>query len=346
MGRSSWGVRARSRRTGALAAVLVLVMGVTMPAGAAARTVREPVLMVHGHSPTARADCDGFDALARQLRSPDAGHARYRFTGELVPVAYYGGDTRAAGDGWGDADCRWWAHVSNYGDHARVAPSGHQRRRGITGHTSGTSIRHLAHHLAWFIHDRYSRRSVTVDLVGSSMGGLLIRYALAASAARSPGFPRRLLVDDVVTLGTPFGGHETELFTSRNRQTREMDKDSTFMAWLHEHALAPPRAGGRTDWTFIGSEMDGLIPTSSTVGLRCTAADACERWQAAQHYVIYGTRPTQAGPRGVAHGMYHRTTGYAHVYQARIGSGGTWSETDSLVPPVRLIEWALARDDW
>lgn len=326
--------------------MLVMALGLSLPAEVAALTIRQPVVIVHGHSPHGSASCSRFRALVRQLRSVDAGHRSYRFAGDIVPVGFYGGDTRARHDDWGDTGCQWRAHVSNHGRHSRVSPSGHRRLRGVVGHTTGTSIRHLAYHLAWFIHDRYSRRGIPVDVVGQSMGGLLIRYALAAAAARKPGFPRRLLVDDVVTLGTPLAGHETELFTAVNQQTREMDKDSAFMAWLHEHALVPPRAGRWTDWTFLGSYADGLIPTPSTVGNRCLPDGSCERWVRAQQYVIYDTRQTADGPVGIAHGDYHRTTGYASVYRARVWREGAWRWTDTLVPPVRLIEMALARDDW
>jgi hypothetical protein len=326
--------------------VLVLATTALLPAAVAARTDVQPVLIVHGHDPNGRVDCDQSDDLVRQMRSADAGHGAYRFTGELVPVGFYGGDTKADDDDWGDSDCRWWAHLSNHGSHARVAPSGHRTVGGVIGHTTGTSIRHLAYHLAWLIHDRYTRHGVAVDIVGQSMGGLVAIDAVAETQARTAGFPPRLLVDDVVTLGTPLGGHETELFTSSNRQTREMDKDSSFMAWLHEHAATPPRAGRTTDWTFIGSYADGFIPASSTVGRRCVADGSCTRWLRAQHYVIYDTRPTDAGPMGVTHGAYHHTTGYDPVYRARTRRDGTWSWTDTLVPPVRLIEWALTRDDW
>jgi hypothetical protein len=125
-----------------------------------------------------------------------------------------------------------------------------------------------------------------------------------------------------------------------------MDKDSGFMAWLHRHAFAPPRGGRPTDWTFIGSYGDELIPASSAVGRRCAGPGSCAPWLRAQHAVIYDTRPTDAGPVGIGHADYDRVTGYAPVYRARVWRDGVWSWTDSLVPPVRLIEWALARDDW
>lgn len=335
------------RSLGVLSLLVALASVLVTPGIATARTNGEPVLVIHGHNPHGRVDCDRFDAVADQLRDPDVGHASYRFTGEVVSVAFYGGDTKAPRDGWGDVHCAWWAHVSNHGAHARVSPSGHRKEHGVVGHTTGTGIRHLAYHLAWLIHDRYTRRGVAVDIVGQSMGGLIARYALAATATHLRGFPRRLLVDDVVTLGTPLGGHETELFTTRNRQTIEMDKDSSFMAWLHTHALQPPQPGPRrTDWTFVGSSTDGLIPTASTIGRRCDAGGACSRWLRAQHYVIYETQPDTESPMEVTHGDYHRLTGYEPTFRARTWRDGEWTWSDAFVPPVRLIEWALASDDW
>jgi hypothetical protein len=333
------------RRVGGLVTTIALAVLALAPGTAVARTNREPVLIVHGHDPDGRVDCDRFDPLVDQLRAEDDDHGTYRF-GEVVPVAFYGGDTKAPGDGWGDRGCAWWAHLSNHGPHRFVSPSGHRTQHGVVGHTTGTSIRHLAFHLAWLIHDRYTSRGVAVDLVGQSMGGLVVRYALAATEAHLAHFPRRLLVDDVVTLGTPLGGYETELFTSRNRQTIEMDKDSAFMAWLHRHALRPPQPGPRrTDWTFVGSYTDGFIPAASTIGRRCTAT-GCQRWQRAQHDVLYDTHATDAGPMAVRHADYVRLTGYDRTYRARVWRDGAWAWSDTFVSPVRLIEWALARDDW
>lgn len=335
----------RLRRLGALVATLAIAGLMVTPGAAVARTNREAVLVVHGHNPNGRVDCDQFEGLVRQLRSADAGHGEYRFAREVVPIGFYGGDTRAPGDDWGDRHCRWQAHLSNHGRHGSAWPSGHRKVRGVTGHTTGTSIRHLASHLAWLIHDRYTRRGVAVDLVGQSMGGLIVRYALAATETHARGFPRRLLVDDVVTLGTPLGGYETELFTARNRQTIEMDKDSSFMAWLHEHADRPPQPGRRrTDWTFVGSSTDGFIPTPSTIGRRCDAS-GCVRWLRAHHYVLYDSYPTGTGRSGVGHSAYHRLTGYERIFRARVRWAGAWSSSETFVPPVRLIELALARDD-
>jgi surface antigen len=66
--------------------------------------------------------------------------------------------------------------------------------------------------LAWYIEDNYSSKGRPVNVLAHSMGGLLIRAALAFSGpANSPhhltGFPTTsLLVDYVVTVATPQGG--------------------------------------------------------------------------------------------------------------------------------------------
>jgi hypothetical protein len=46
----------KHRRSGALAITLALVVGSAMPTGVTARTLRDPVIIVHGHSPDGRAD--------------------------------------------------------------------------------------------------------------------------------------------------------------------------------------------------------------------------------------------------------------------------------------------------
>jgi hypothetical protein len=329
----------------ALAVTLALVSVVVTPVPIAAYTGREPVLLVHGHSPGGVGHCGRWETLARQLRSPDTGHAPYRFDGGVIPIGFYGGATRT-GRAWGESGCGWRAHLSSFGRHDRVHASGHATRRGIVGHTPDTSIRHLAYHLAWLIYQRFTRRGIHVDVVGLSMGGLIVRYAVAATRLHARHFPPRLLVDDVVTLGTPLGGHETSLFSAVNRQTLEMDAGSPLMAWLHDHAYRPPKgAGGGTDWTFVGSSQDEWIPKDSAVGLRCDELAECEPWQLAQHSVVYDDVASEDAAQ-VTHNAYHTLGGYRPSHRAQVRRGGQWVTSGSFVPPIRLVEWALVRDDW
>lgn len=87
--------------------------------------------------------------------------------------------------------------------------------------------RHMAYHVAWYLWEEYSETDPQeegghwVDVVAHSMGGMIMRYALQQVAlpydevvCDSPGaedeyrclWPPYLLVEDVVTLGTPHKG--------------------------------------------------------------------------------------------------------------------------------------------
>ncbi|HYV00871.1 MAG TPA: hypothetical protein VEM93_00790, partial [Actinomycetota bacterium] len=74
-----------------------------------------------------------------------------------------------------------------------------------SSHSADTPLEHLGYHLAWYIYDHYTVDGQTVDLVGHSMGGLIIRYALTKAEEHDPDFPPGLLVEDIVTLETPHG---------------------------------------------------------------------------------------------------------------------------------------------
>jgi triacylglycerol esterase/lipase EstA (alpha/beta hydrolase family) len=73
--------------------------------------------------------------------------------------------------------------------------------------------------------------STQVDLVGQSMGGLVIRSYLAESSAR--GKVRR-----VVTLGSPHAGTKLAVF-GLGKAAREMLPGSAFLQTLNQHAQIP-----------------------------------------------------------------------------------------------------------
>ena len=97
-----------------------------------------------------------------------------------------------------------------------------------TGHSNNTSIRHLAWHLANYISANWTAKGIAVDVVAHSMGGLLIRYAMAKQGV--DGFPR-LRVEDVITLGSLHGGAHFAALTGTT-QGAEMEPSSSLIAWL------------------------------------------------------------------------------------------------------------------
>ncbi len=86
--------------------------------------------------------------------------------------------------------------------------SPHHSHRGDRGHNNDADIRHLAYHLANYIHKHFVKgrdNPIKVSIVAHSMGAIVTRYALAMAARGEPGFPP-VFVNDVVLAGGPHRG--------------------------------------------------------------------------------------------------------------------------------------------
>jgi hypothetical protein len=130
-------------------------------------------------------------------------------------------------------------------------------------------IKTLAEELAWNIFTRYSRYGQAIDIVAHSMGGLVARGAVTGVQNHDPAFPPYLYVEDAVTVDTPNNGlsvlSATYCFTaahlSDNQQCSDMLAGSSYLNWV-----APaPASTVATDWTYIGSDDDIVISTSTSV---------------------------------------------------------------------------------
>jgi triacylglycerol esterase/lipase EstA (alpha/beta hydrolase family) len=211
----------------------------------------KPIIYIHGFETDSAANCQQFNTMKTffENHSPE-------FTSTHLTVEYYDGDT----------NCGY--SLNGHGDHSNHYASGH--RNGA--HTPDTNIRHLGYHLAWFIWDKFSRDGRHVDIVAHSMGGLITRYAMAQSAHDMPGFPSNLLVDDIVTLGTPHNGPRAlssfgcATVLGSPLQCDQMDGGSAFQQWLDDHA-AQPNPIPRTDWTTVGSDDDNHVASDSATGM-------------------------------------------------------------------------------
>ena len=211
----------------------------------------KPIIYIHGFKHNSAANCQDFNPMKTFFENHSP-----KFTSTHHTVAYYDGDTNCGNN------------LSAHGDHSNHYPSGH--RNGA--HTPDTNIRHLGYHLAWFIWNKFSRDGRHVDIVAHSMGGLITRYAMAQTAHDTAGVPPNLLVDDIVTLGTPHNG--PRFFSSFGcavlggspLQCDQMDGGSAFQQWLDDHA-AQPNPIPRTDWTTVGSDNDGHVASDSATGM-------------------------------------------------------------------------------
>ncbi|MFI9557753.1 DUF3472 domain-containing protein [Nonomuraea endophytica] len=218
------------------------------------------VVLVHGFERDGGNSCNGtwgdfIDAMR------DMG-----WTNTLVVSRYYADDTSC--DNTARREPLASVNIGSYGSHDEWYPSGHVERDGvIVGHSTDARIRHLAYHWAWMVYERYTRDLHPIKAVGHSMGGLIIRAAIKEVQAGNPVFPPRLIVEDVVTLGTPHSGAGfANSCALTHEQCRDLRPDSDFLNDLAANGKNP-QGDGRTEWTAIGSHDDDLVTPGSATNM-------------------------------------------------------------------------------
>jgi hypothetical protein len=288
----------------ALVAAFAMLIAVAPAADARTDSKDKRVLLLHGYQPwgTPTSPCDMWGPMETALRAQG-------YTGELTSVQYY--DAQVA------CDVSVIPHGSASKHHP---PSG-----GV--HDRYVSIRHLGYELAWMIYDRYSRNGQTVDVAAHSMGGLVVRYALAQVQRGNVDFPPYLYVEDVVTMGTPHNGsgYASWCWTT---QCGEMSAGSSFLSWLRSYAWNPQVSGG-TDWTAMGSYDDGTVSESSAVDM------------GAAHKVLY------TGAANIDHGHYYTSTSTATTAPVTYSdNGGAWYSWSSGYWPVRWTSTSMHLGTW
>ena len=266
----------------------------------------------------------------------------------VMTWGYYNGDTRTADATSGplmtSAVPYYNDHVSNYKNHLEYYPDGHElcpEAHAVPDHTQSSSIRHLAWHWAWAVHEKYAIRPIDpldpkmecVVAVGYSMGGLMIRYALQEweaeqKAGGALNFPPDLCIKRVVTWGSPHEGFWDSGDWTGSRQVIEMDPDSMFTAHLaRDH---DPQGRGGTTWTMMGSSADGTVGYSGTNGGN------------SDHAVYYrGPAITHFGSPSWYDGLGSRSP-----ESARIKIDGAWHELLDVPLPWAYAYNSLAYDEW
>jgi triacylglycerol esterase/lipase EstA (alpha/beta hydrolase family) len=119
----------------------------------------------------------------------------------------------------------------------------------VAGFDHGDSIESIAYRVAWCLYDAFGTQQI--DLVGHSMGGLIIRYALQQITEGNPDYPPALNVGVVISFSSPFGG---AYLGCKDTQCNEMLPDSAFLTSLYRGAVP------NVPWYAIGS---GVTPSKS-----------------------------------------------------------------------------------
>jgi hypothetical protein len=253
-----------------LAAVAGLVVAVPSPAAAAgpARNdgLGEPIYLVHGIQASftghPKANCNQWNTLIKSYR---AGGAK----AEINTVAYYKGDT---------------------GCNTRIG-----------SYENGVGVKELGRKLAWDIYNRYTKNGRSVDVVGHSMGGLIVRAAITGVAKKEKNWPPALYVEDAVTIGTPHTGTKWWASFCKLQACKDMSPGSSFLKWLTPN----PQSSQGTDWTVIGSADDKVVAWKSAISYNESTAGSLKPG----HKVVFS-----AG-QGLGHSdTYKAATGTWHSF--------------------------------
>jgi triacylglycerol esterase/lipase EstA (alpha/beta hydrolase family) len=281
----------------AVALVAGVVGLVARPAAAASSGTATDVYFVHGY---------GYGDCAQRWNTAIAAFRQWGWTGRMHTVGYYG------------------SHDKHCSDH-------------IASGSTNTSITTLGRDLANYLYKNYSHKGKTVDLVGHSMGGLVIRTALDGVAHHRSGFPAYLYVANAVTLDSPHQGviQSSSWQKCHNTQCDQMRPGSAFLRAL-QHA---PQGRGGTDWSLVGASPDQTVSWSSGVDLNQTA-------QHKYHYLA-----TQ--PSGLAKTLSHTAIKYAvghnrkyHLSYWNVGMKAATHTTNGWSPIYALFQSCRYATTW
>ena len=324
--------RLRSAKPMALVlTVTALVASLFSPGSAGAHTAArdEPLVLVHG----IQLFGSGYSCID-QFGHPDEGGMRkalrgWGWTRSIYAVGYYEGDRECDATINNDG-----VHNRHWGDAA-----GHGAN---DGHNANTRIEHLGYHLAWDIYNRYTSKGYTIDLFGHSMGGLIIRYAIAQVQRRDPDFPSALWVEDAVTAGTPHGGARFYPNGCGAVQCRQMNPGDPFLVWLENNAWEPDGTNyGGTDWSSFGSDDDNWVAADRATGT--TQQPGETRYFGSCHKIWYTTQAN------VEHDTFKTDVSTAidhEVYKIPTTLCATgWTFDSTYYHPVRAADQALMLPD-
>ena len=170
------------------------------------------------------------------------------------------------------------------------------------------------------------------------MGGLIVRYAVAATQRHEFDFPPYLLVEDVVTMGAPHGGLRGTIPQDISAEVNEMTPGSKLLRYLQRNAWNPQARDG-TDWLTMGSAADDTVSAGSAAA---TADDRTpvSTYMGSAHKVWY----TAADK--IKHGDYYKldeTRGTASALESL--AGGPFMRSNAALWPLRRAFDSLVSGD-
>lgn len=235
--RSNW-IRAAAIATATLLATVGLGFA-ALPAGATpAPNKATTVLFIHGFSASANTDCNStFGNMISQMKSDG-------LSGNLITVGYYSGDTNCA------------VNLHNYGSYG-----------------DGDPFTNIGEALSWYVYDTFTLNGISVNAVGYSMGGIILRAAVYGASIGAAGYSPPINIGRAVTLGGPHNGaawYATACVIIGWTQCAAMVSGSSQLNWLNQNGN--PQGSAGTSWTTFGSTDDDVVPSSSAIYMSLPAA--------------------------------------------------------------------------
>jgi hypothetical protein len=234
------------------------------------------LLLLHGYN-------DSCEGAFNYSNNPNYSNPYYSYDSSL-PFASIDAWTYLNNNGWaGHIDKVGYYGADNLCDHNVDNPNDNPdvgKCASLAGSDTATNdpIRDLGCKLAWYIYDKYSNTPVYV--LAHSMGGLVIRDAIAESHANNSPFPPgQIDVQRVVTVGTPHGGlsggyaSNAEEFAGDTREVNDMEVGGNadgFMTTMI-NSMQYPQGSNGTYWALMaGSNNDNggtLVVSNKIEGL-------------------------------------------------------------------------------
>lgn len=207
------------------------LMGLASVANATEPSKTRPVLLVHGWSmhDIAKVDCASrFRSVIKELKQQG-------FTGPFLTVTYYQASTNCD------------INLTKYNPSL----------------TKNSNWKEIGRVLSNYVFDKYSRYGQSVDMLGHSMGGLVIRSAVQGGGEYQAGFSN-ILVEDAVTVGTP---HQGSGMTGVciHAQCKSLGVANPDFRWLAKKPK--PKGMTEVDWSVQGSTLDAVVNTKSSMAM-------------------------------------------------------------------------------
>lgn len=190
-----------------------------------------PVLLVHGWEmySVAKTDCaNKFRPIINELKNQG-------FTGPFLTVTYYQDSTNCD------------INLAKY--NAKLSKN--------------SSWRDIGQIFSNYVFDKYSRFGQPVDVLGHSMGGLVVRSAILGGYESQTGFSN-ILVEDAVTVATPHLGSSVSAFCIY-AQCKSLSPTNPDFRWLSGNVK--PNGMTDIDWSVQGSTLDALVNTNSSMAM-------------------------------------------------------------------------------